>query len=246
MKIQKKIILRILLILVFHIVSTQVAFAEEKKDEWVNKNYDRNKVHRVLLKPINVAAIKIDTFDEMRINEFCQELKNHKKLQGERIRFVLQDELLKNIGNIVDQDMQALAKSDPKKYQSLLDTYTLEFVDQVLEFELVVFRIDKVFVPERRYTETEYIDTMVITKKKGSREEEKTTVRMPVEKLKIVPAYYKNVANTGVKSILKDVKTNENIFMVLDVRDSDYKGILPMTNRILERTGDRIAEFLKK
>lgn len=246
MKIQKKIILGILLMLVFQIVTTKLVFAEEKKDEWVNKNYDRNKVHRVLLKPINVAAIKIDTFDEMRINEFCQELKNHKKLQGERIRFVLQDELLKNIGNIVDQDMQALAKSDPKKYQSLLDTYTLEFVDQVLEFELVVFRIDKVFVPERRYTETEYIDTMVITKKKGSQEEEKTTVRMPVEKLKIVPAYYKNVANTGVKSILKDVKTNENIFMVLDVRDSDYKGILPMTNRILERTGDRIAEFLKK
>ena len=69
---------------------------------------------------------------------------------------------------------------------------------------------------------------------------------MPVERLKIVPAYYKNVANTGVKSVLKDAKTNENIFMVLDVRDSEYKGILPMTNRILERIGDRIADFLKK
>lgn len=246
MKIQKKFILGILLMLVFQIVTTQVAFAEEKKDEWVNKNYDINKVHRVLIKPINVTAMKIDTFDEMRVNEFCQELKNHKKLQGERIRFVLQDDLLKSIGNIVDQDMQALAKSDPKKYQSLLDTYTLEFVDQVLEFDLVVFRVDKVFVPERRYTEIEYVDTVVITKKKGYNEEEKTTVRMPVERLKIVPAYYKNVANTGVKSVLKDAKTNENIFMVLDVRDSEYKGILPMTNRILERIGDRIAEFLKK
>ena len=75
MKIQKKIILGILLMLVFQIVTTQVAFAEEKKDEWVNKNYDINKVHRVLIKPINVTAMKIDTFDEtIQVDFDCMEV----------------------------------------------------------------------------------------------------------------------------------------------------------------------------
>lgn len=224
---------------------SQTGYAEERKDEWVNKNYELSKVKRILIKELVVTeGISLETFDEIRIREFHAEIPNHEKLNVGKLVLIKEQDLLTDIGKLANEDMKVLFKSDPIKYKKILDLYTPILVDQVLEFQLVAFGTDQFYVPESSRSKIEYIDTMVVTKKKGSEEEERTTVRMPVERIEILPAHYKSVVNSGIKAVLRDAKTDENILMILDIRESDYKGLLPMTGRIFERMGDRLGKIL--
>ena len=45
---------------------------------------------------------------------------------------------------------------------------------------------------------------------------------------------------------MTDYKTKENIWMILDMRESEYKGLLPMSERICERIEGKFVDFLEQ
>ncbi|MGL5206343.1 MAG: hypothetical protein ACRC8T_02355, partial [Acidaminococcaceae bacterium] len=129
-KIKIKNVFAFLLLMLF--VLNNVTYAEEKKDEWQNNNYDKTKIKRVLIRPVKIAdGIVLDTFDGIRINAYCEEIKNNKEIKKNGASFLTEKDLAAAIDIVVQEDMNELAKTDPQKYQELLQEYTGQFVDQV-------------------------------------------------------------------------------------------------------------------
>lgn len=241
----------IFLVLLFILFTlSNITYAEERKDEWQNKEYDKENIKRILIKPVIISdGIKLEYFDEMRIREYCEQIKNNKKINEIGVKLLSEDDLLGKISGVVNEDLKEVAKSDPQRYQRIMDMNADKFIDQVLEYNLVSYGTEQIYVPEQWHEEIEYVETVVTTTKidnKNNIREEKTVVQIPVKRLKVIPEHYKNIANTGFKTLLTDYKTKENIWMILDMRESEYKGLLPMSERICERIEDKFADFLKQ
>ena len=229
---------------------TNITYADERKDEWQNKEYDKENIQRILIKPVTIAdGIKLEYFDEVRIREYCEQIKNNKKINKIGVNFLSENDLLSKLSGVVNEDLKEVAKSDPQRYQRIMDMHADKFIDQILEYNLVSYGTEQIFVPEQWREEIEYVETVVTTTKidnKNNIREEKTVVQVPVKRLKVIPEHYRNIANTGFKTLLTDYKTKENIWMILDMRESEYKGLLPMSERICERIEDKFIDFLKQ
>ena len=229
---------------------TNITYADERKDEWQNKEYDKENIQRILIKPVIIAdGIELEYFDEVRIREYCEQIKNNKKINKIGVNFLSENDLLSKLSGVVNEDLKEVAKSDPQRYQRIMDMHADKFIDQILEYNLVSYGTEQIFVPEQWREEIEYVETVVTTTKidnKNNIREEKTVVQVPVKRLKVIPEHYRNIANTGFKTLLTDYKTKENIWMILDMRESEYKGLLPMSERICERIEDKFIDFLKQ
>ena len=229
---------------------TNITYADERKDEWQNKEYNKENIQRILIKPVTIAdGIKLEYFDEVRIREYCEQIKNNKKINKIGVKFLSENDLLSKLSGVVNEDLKEVAKSDQQRYQRIMDMHADKFIDQILEYNLISYGTEQVYVPEQWHEEIEYVETVVITKKtdnKNNIREEKTVVQIPVKRLKVIPEHYRNIANTGFKTLLTDYKTKENIWMILDMRESEYKGLLPMSERICERIEGKFVDFLKQ
>lgn len=228
---------------------TNITYADERKDEWQNKEYNKENIKRILIKPLTIAdGIELEYFDEVRIREYCEQIKNSKKINEIGVKFLSEDDLLSKLSGVVNEDLKEVAKSDPQRYQRIMDIHADKFIDQILEYNLVSYGTEQIYVPEQWHEEIEYVETVVTTKKtdnKNNIREEKTVVQIPVKKLKVIPEHYRNIANTGFKTLLTDYQTKENIWMILDMRESEYKGLLPMSERICKRIEDKFVDFLE-
>ena len=229
---------------------TNITYADERKDEWQNKEYNKENIQRILIKPVTIAdGIKLEYFDEVRIREYCEQIKNNKKINKIGVKFLSENDLLSKLSGVVNEDLKEVAKSDQQRYQRIMDMHADKFIDQILEYNLISYGTEQVYVPEQWHEEIEYVETVVTTKKtdnKNNIREEKTVVQIPVKRLKVIPEHYRNIANTGFKTLLTDYKTKENIWMILDMRESEYKGLLPMSERICERIEGKFVDFLKQ
>ena len=240
----------ILMLLFILFALTNITYADERKDEWQNKEYNKENIQRILIKPVTIAdGIKLEYFDEVRIREYCEQIKNNKKINKIGVKFLSENDLLSKLSGVVNEDLKEVAKSDQQRYQRIMDMHADKFIDQILEYNLISYGTEQVYVPEQWHEEIEYVETVVTTKKtdnKNNIREEKTVVQIPVKRLKVIPEHYRNIANTGFKTLLTDYKTKENIWMILDMRESEYKGLLPMSERICERIEGKFVDFLKQ
>ena len=240
----------ILMLLFILFALTNITYADERKDEWQNKEYNKENIQRILIKPVTIAdGIKLEYFDEVRIREYCEQIKNNKKINKIGVKFLSENDLLSKLSGVVNEDLKEVAKSNPQRYQRIMDMHADKFIDQILEYNLISYGTEQVYVPEQWHEEIEYVETVVTTKKtdnKNNIREEKTVVQIPVKRLKVIPEHYRNIANTGFKTLLTDYKTKENIWMILDMRESEYKGLLPMSERICERIEGKFVDFLKQ
>ena len=131
----------IFLVLLFILFTlSNITYAEERKDEWQNKEYDKENIKRILIKPVIISdGIKLEYFDEMRIREYCEQIKNNKKINEIGVKLLSEDDLLGKISGVVNEDLKEVAKSDPQRYQRIMDMHADKFVDQILEYNLVSY-----------------------------------------------------------------------------------------------------------
>ena len=62
-KIRINNIFLVLLFILFML--SNITYAEERKDEWQNKEYDKENIKRILIKPVIISdGIKLEYFDE--------------------------------------------------------------------------------------------------------------------------------------------------------------------------------------
>ena len=240
----------ILMLLFILFALTNITYADERKDEWQNKEYNKENIQRILIKPVTIAdGIKLEYFDEVRIREYCEQIKNNKKINKIGVKFLSENDLLSKLSGVVNEDLKEVAKSNPQRYQRIMDMHADKFIDQILEYNLISYGTEQVYVPEQWHEEIEYVETVVTTKKtdnKNNIREEKTVVQIPVKRLKVIPEHYRNIANNGFKTLLTDYKTKKNNWMILNMRESEYKGLLPMSERICERIEGKFVDFLKQ
>ena len=163
---------------------TNITYADERKDEWQNKEYNKENIQRILIKPVTIAdGIKLEYFDEVRIREYCEQIKNNKKINKIGVKFLSENDLLSKLSGVVNEDLKEVAKSDQQRYQRIMDMHADKFIDQILEYNLISYGTEQVYVPEQWHEEIEYVETVVTTKKtdnKNNIREEKTVVQIPV------------------------------------------------------------------
>ena len=145
----------IFLVLLFILFTlSNITYAEERKDEWQNKEYDKENIKRILIKPVIISdGIKLEYFDEMRIREYCEQIKNNKKINEIGVKLLSEDDLLGKISGVVNEDLKEVAKSDPQRYQRIMDMNADKFIDQVLEYNLVSYGTEQIYVPEQWHEE---------------------------------------------------------------------------------------------
>ena len=102
----------IFLVLLFVLFTlSNITYADERKDEWQNKEYDKENIKRILIKPVIISdGIKLEYFDEMRIREYCEQIKNNKKINEIGVKLLSEDDLLGKISGVVNEDLKEVAK----------------------------------------------------------------------------------------------------------------------------------------
>lgn len=227
--------------------SLTVCQAEERKDEWKKADFNFRSIRTILVNTSIDPQAELDEFSIRRLETFyAQAFFQDKRWEKTNFRFITSNQLKERISNITGVNMQQLEREDQARYQSEADRFTPGIVDAVLSISVTVFGYDQRFVPEasRTYKEQEEKEIEVdVRDSTGKWVKKKVKVKQPVRRTVTTPAHYDTYGNAGVTYILVDAKTNETVWMLLDIREARNKDPLAMTGRIINRAAERLSKL---
>lgn len=230
------------------ILSMAVCQAEERKDEWKKPGFNFRGIKTVLITTSADPKAEMDEFHVRRLenvynNAFIQD---RAKWVHTTFNFITLNQFKDMISKAIGEDLRRLETEDPARYKAEIARFTPLITDAVLHIKVSSFGYDKRFVPEKisTYIEQVEVETEVhIQDSKGHWITEKKKVKKPVERTVITPAHYDTYGNAGMKYMLVDNKTDEAVWMLLDVREAYGKDPIDMTERIIHRAAECLAKI---
>lgn len=236
-----------LLLTVLLVFSLSICQAEERKDEWKKPDFDFRSIKTILIHTSIDPQAELDEFSLRRLETFyAQEFFQDERWEKTNFRFITSSQLKERISKITGVNLQQLEIEDQARYQSEMDSFTPSVVDAVLQIKVTVFGYDQRFVPEaiRTYKEQDEKEVEVdVRDSKGKWVKKKVKVKQPTRRTVITPAHYDTYGNAGLTYMLVDAKTNETVWMLLDIREARGKDPLAMTGRIIKRAAERLSKL---
>lgn len=236
-----------LLLAALLLFSLSLCQAEERKDEWKKPGFDFGSIRTILVDTSIDPQVELDEFHLRRLETFyAQELFQDERWENTTFRFVTSNQLKEQITKITGTDMQQLEKEDQARYQSEMDSFIPSMVDAILQIKVTAFGYDQRFVPESIRTYREQVETEVevdIQDSKGKWIKKTVKLKQPVQRTVITPAHYDTYANAGLTYMMVDAKTNETVWMLLDIREARGKDPMAMTGRIITRAAQRLSKL---
>lgn len=236
-----------LLLVSFLFFSLSVCQAEERKDEWKNPGFDFGSIRTILVNTSIDPQAELDEFSMRRLETFYeQELFQDERWVKTNFRFITSRQVTEQITKITGTNMQQLELEEQARYQAELDRFIPSMVDAILQIKVISFGYDQRFVPEVIRTYREQVEKEVevdVRDSKGKWVKKKVKVKQPVERTVITPEHYDMYGNAGLTYMMVDAKTNETIWMLLDIREARGKDPLAMTGRIIVRAAERLSKL---
>lgn len=227
--------------------SMSICQAEERKDEWKKPDFDFRSIRTILVNTSIDPQAELDEFSIRRLETFyAQEFFQDERWVKTNFRFITSNQLKERISNITGENMQQLEIEDQARYKSELDRFIPSIVDAILHIKVIAFGYDQRFVAEssRTYKEQEEKEVEVdVRDSTGKWVKKKVKVKEPVRRTVTTPAHYDTYANAGLTYMLVDAKTNETIWMLLDIREARGKDPMGMTGRIIERAAKHLSKL---
>ena len=227
--------------------SMTICQAEERKDEWKNPGFNFGNIRTILVNTSIDPQAELDKFSIRRLETFyTQEFFQDDRWVKTNFRFITSNQLKERISKITGANMQQLEIEDQARYQSELDSFTPSIVDAILQIKVTAFGYDQRFVPETSRTYKEQVEKEVevdVRDSRGKWVKKKVKVKQPTQRTVITLAHYDTYGNAGLTYMLVDAKTNETVWMLLDIREAKGKDPMAMTGRIITRAAERLAKL---
>ena len=221
--------------------------AEERKDEWKKPDFDFRSIRTILVNTSIDPQAKLDEFGIRRLETFyAQEFFHDERWAKTSFQFITPNQLKERINKITGTNMQQLEIEEQARYKSEMDSFTPSIVDAILHIKVTVFGYDQRFVPEssRTYKEQDEKEVEVdVRDSKGKWVKKKVKVKEPVRRTVTTPAHYDTYGNAGLTYMLVDAKTNEPVWMLLDIREARGKDPMAMTGRIIARAAKHLSKL---
>lgn len=221
--------------------------AEERKDEWKKPGFNFGSIRTILVNTAIDPQAELDEFGIRRLETFyAQEFFQDEGWVKTNFRFITANQLKERISKITGANMRQLEIEDQARYKAEMDSFTPAIVDAILHIKVTAFGYDQRFVPEssRTYKEQDEQEVEVdVRDSTGKWIKKKVKVKQPVRRTVITPAHYDTYGNAGLTCMLVDAKTNETVWMLLDIREARGKDPMAMTGRIIARAAKHLAEL---
>jgi len=222
--------------------------AEERKDEWKNPSFNFRNVKTILVNTSIDSKAQVDEFNIRKLEGFYSNtfFQSGKRWGEYNFLFITPNELKNRISKATGEDMRQLEVEDPVKYKAEVDRFTPIIADAILNIKVTSFGYDKRFVPESYYTYIEQVETeidVLVQNSQGQWIHERKKITKPVERIKITPAHYDTYANAGMDYTLINIKTNESIWLLRDIREALGKDPIDMTERIIKRAAECLSKI---
>ena len=241
----KALLLALLAFLLFF--SMSICQAEERKDEWKQPDFNFRSIRTILVNTSIDSQTKLDEFSTRRLETFyAQEFFQDERWVQTTFRFITSNQLKEQISKITGANMQQLEIEDQARYKSEMDSFTPSIVDAILHIKVTAFGYDQRFVPKSIRTYTEQVEKEVVVDVRDSRGKwvkKRVKVKEPVQRTVITPAHYDTYGNAGLTYMLVDAKTNETVWMLLDIREARGKDPMAMTGRIITRAAEHLSKL---
>ena len=227
--------------------SMSICQAEERKDEWKKPDFNFRSIRTILVNTSIDPRVELDEFHMRRLETFYAQAFFQDE-QGEKtnFQFITPKQLKARITKITGTDMQQLEVEDQARYKSEMDSLTPSIVDAILHSKVTSCGYDQRFVPEAIRTHREQVETEVevdIQDSKGKWVKKRVKAKQPVQRIVITPAHYNTYGNAGLTYMLVDAKTNETVWMLLDIREARGKDPIAMTGRIIIRAAQCLSKL---
>ena len=141
-----------LLLSVWMALLPQAASAE--KTDWKDKSYDFSRVQRILVYDVDLSAANLSS--EMKIRKFSSDYPEYAKKLGCEI--LTEEQARRRISLAIGVDLDALAKSDPDKAQSLFTENLPKVADAYIKGRVLKWENTYYIQPERTVWEQKRID----------------------------------------------------------------------------------------
>ncbi len=230
------------------ILSISVCQAEERKDEWKKPGFNFRGIKTVLIMTSADPKAEMDEFHIRRLENVYTNvfIEDRARWVNSSLNFISLNKLKDMITKATGEDLRRLELEDPARYKAEIARFTPLLTDAVLHVKVSSFGYDKRFVPERISTYTEQVEVetdVYIQDSRGNWRTEKRKIKKPVERTVVTPAHYDTYGNAGMKYMLIDNKTDESVWMLLDVREANGKDPIDMIERIINRAAECLAKI---
>lgn len=230
------------------ILSISVCQAEERKDEWKKPDFNFRGIKTVLIMTSADPKAEMDEFHIRRLENVYTNvfIEDRARWVNSSLNFISLNKLKDMITKATGEDLRRLELEDPARYKAEIARFTPLLTDAVLHVKVSSFGYDKRFVPERISTYTEQVEVetdVYIQDSRGNWRTEKRKIKKPVERTVVTPAHYDTYGNAGMKYMLIDNKTDESVWMLLDVREANGKDPIDMIERIINRAAECLAKI---
>lgn len=227
--------------------SMSICQAEGRKDEWKKPGFNFGSIRTILVNTSIDPQVELDEFSIRRLETFyTQEFFQNKRWEKTSFQFIAFNQLKEQISKITGVNMQQLETEDQARYKSEMESFTPSIVDAILQIKVTSFGYDRRFVPESSHTYKEQIEKEVevdVRDSNGKWVKKKVKVKEPVQRTVTTPAHYDTYGNAGLTFILVDAKTNETLWMLLDIREARNKDPMAMTGRIIARSAKNLSKL---
>lgn len=238
----------VLLFTCWLLLAMSICLAEERKDEWKNPGFNFRNIKTILVVTSTDPKAQLDEFNIRKLETFYASafFQGNNRWAKSNFLFITLNQLKDRVSNATGENMRRLEVEDQVRYKSEMDRFTPIIADAILNIKVTSFGDDQRFVPESSYTYTEQVETEIdvaVQDSNGNWIHEKKKITRPVERTVITPAHYDTYGNAGMDYILMDLKTNEAIWMLRDVREACGKDPIDMTERIVNRAADCLSKI---
>lgn len=227
--------------------SMSICQAEGRKDEWKKPGFNFGSIRTILVNTSVDSQAELDEFSIRRLETFyAQEFFQNERWAKTNLQFITSDQLKERISKITGVNMQQLETEDQARYKSEMESFTPSIVDAILQIKVTSFGYDQHFVPESSRTYKEQVEKEVevdVRDSKGKWVKKKVKVKEPVQRTVTTPAHYDTYGIAGLTFILVDAKTNETVWMLLDIREAKAKDPMAMTGRIIARSAKNLSKL---
>jgi len=196
------------LLLCFLLFTTSIAFAE--KQEWVDNNYNFNKVKKVLILTPTINSKLYNGVNEHQILDIFT-----KKAQlPANVKVLTLEKIVENIKSDTGVDIALTYKNNPQEAFKLLNEGISRYVDILITSRVFEYSIGSEYREGYTYSTTEY-QTAYVNNNLG---QEVGSIDVPVNTSHSVPGGNIPVAYASVRWDVKDVKAGKLVITRLDDR----------------------------
>lgn len=225
-----------------------VGFALDKKEEWVEKTYEFKQVKTVLVQYSIPADINLSETERLKFEDMLKAtfFKEDKKATVKYLTSEQSEEMIeKNIG----VNLKELRATDNARYLDIMQKQLPTVADAILNINMTSLEYSTRHVPSytEAYTDYEYqtVYEPYINSYGQHAGNVAKTIKVPVQRYRVVPAHDVQVGNAGAELKLMTTKDQQRVWLLLDVREEEDRTPINVTQRIFKRAKDRLKKMTK-